>query len=64
MTLFVPISLIWQIAISYVQLSSAGIIRLPKFEMVMAKSEANSKPVLAPEDVYIVTVYVSFIYFC
>ncbi|XVE75757.1 hypothetical protein DITRI_Ditri12bG0118300 [Diplodiscus trichospermus] len=39
------------------QLSSAGIIRLPKFEMVMAKSEANSKPVLAAEDVYIVTVY-------
>ncbi|XP_021282386.1 uncharacterized protein LOC110415157 [Herrania umbratica] len=39
------------------QLSSAGIIRLPKFEMVMAKSEANSKPVLASEDVYIVTVY-------
>ncbi|XP_039021615.1 regulator of MON1-CCZ1 complex-like [Hibiscus syriacus] len=39
------------------QLSSAGIIRLPKFEMVMAKSEAISKPVLASEDVYIVTVY-------
>ncbi|GMJ12018.1 hypothetical protein like AT3G12010 [Hibiscus trionum] len=39
------------------QLSSAGIIRLPKFEMVMAKPEANSKPVLASEDVYIVTVY-------
>ncbi|KAE8679417.1 putative Ribosomal protein S9 [Hibiscus syriacus] len=39
------------------QVSSAGIIRLPKFEMVMAKPEANSKPVLASEDVYIVTVY-------
>ncbi|CAM8890122.1 unnamed protein product [Rhodiola kirilowii] len=39
------------------QLSSAGVIRLPKFEMVMAKSEANSKPVLAVEDVHIVTVY-------
>ncbi|KAK8546244.1 hypothetical protein V6N12_027039 [Hibiscus sabdariffa] len=39
------------------QLSSVGIIRLPKFEMVMAKPEANSKPVLASEDVYIVTVY-------
>lgn len=39
------------------QLSSAGIVKLPKFEMVMAKSEANSKPVLADEDVYIVTVY-------
>ncbi|GKV25876.1 hypothetical protein SLEP1_g35257 [Rubroshorea leprosula] len=39
------------------QLSSAGIIRLPKFEMVIAKSEANSKPVLADEDVFIVTIY-------
>ncbi|XP_057983355.1 uncharacterized protein LOC131168135 isoform X2 [Malania oleifera] len=39
------------------QLSSAGIIRLPKFEMIMAKSEANNKPVLAAEDVHIVTVY-------
>uniref|UniRef100_A0A7N0ZSC7 Mic1 domain-containing protein n=1 Tax=Kalanchoe fedtschenkoi TaxID=63787 RepID=A0A7N0ZSC7_KALFE len=39
------------------QLSSAGLIRLPKFEMVMAKSEANSKPVLAAEDTHIVTVY-------
>jgi len=27
----------------------------------MAKSEANSKPVLAAEDVFIVTVYVSVI---
>uniref|UniRef100_A0A5B6ZLY4 Uncharacterized protein n=1 Tax=Davidia involucrata TaxID=16924 RepID=A0A5B6ZLY4_DAVIN len=39
------------------QISSAGIIRLPKFEMAMAKSEANSKPVLAAEDIHIVTVY-------
>lgn len=39
------------------QLSSAGIIRLPKFEMSMAKSDANSKPVLAAEDVHIATVY-------
>ncbi|XP_062166239.1 uncharacterized protein LOC133872682 [Alnus glutinosa] len=39
------------------QLSSAGIIRLPRFDMAMAKSEANNKPVLAAEDVYIVTVY-------
>ncbi|XP_011005300.1 PREDICTED: uncharacterized protein C18orf8-like isoform X1 [Populus euphratica] len=39
------------------QLSSAGIVCLPKFEMVMAKSEANSKPVLAAEDVYIATIY-------
>ncbi|KAE9598300.1 hypothetical protein Lal_00004208 [Lupinus albus] len=39
------------------QISSADIVRLPRFEMSMAKSEANSKPVLAAEDVYIVTVY-------
>ena len=39
----------------FVQLSSAGIVCLPKFEMVMGKSEANSKPVLAVEDVYIAT---------
>ncbi|KAI3822722.1 hypothetical protein L1987_10319 [Smallanthus sonchifolius] len=39
------------------QLSSAGVIRLPRFEMAMAKLDANSKPVLAAEDVHIVTVY-------
>ncbi|KAL6133813.1 hypothetical protein ACLB2K_066046 [Fragaria x ananassa] len=39
------------------QLSYAGIIRLPKFEMAMAKSEANNKPVLAAEDIFIVTVF-------
>ncbi|XP_021770344.1 uncharacterized protein C18orf8-like [Chenopodium quinoa] len=39
------------------QLSSAGIIRLPKFEMLMAKSVANSKPILAAQDVHIITVY-------
>lgn len=39
------------------QISSVGIVRLPRFDMAMAKSEANSKPVLAAEDVYIVTVY-------
>ncbi|KAJ7975975.1 Colon cancer-associated Mic1-like protein [Quillaja saponaria] len=39
------------------QLSSAEIVRLPRFEMVMAKADANNKPVLAAEDVYIVTVY-------
>ncbi|KAL2225851.1 UNVERIFIED_CONTAM: Regulator of MON1-CCZ1 complex [Sesamum indicum] len=39
------------------QLSSAGIVRLPRFEMVMAKSEANDKPILAAEDVHIITVY-------
>ncbi|CAN1772828.1 Regulator of MON1-CCZ1 complex [Linum perenne] len=39
------------------QLSSVGIVRLPRFEMVMAKSDASSKPILAAEDVFIVTVY-------
>ncbi|XP_047961091.1 regulator of MON1-CCZ1 complex isoform X4 [Salvia hispanica] len=39
------------------QLSSAGMISLPKFEMAMAKSEANSNPILAAEDVHIITVY-------
>ncbi|KAL2320883.1 hypothetical protein Fmac_029852 [Flemingia macrophylla] len=39
------------------QISSADIVRLPRFEMAMAKSEANSKPVLAADDVFIVTVY-------
>ncbi|GJY49256.1 regulator of MON1-CCZ1 complex, partial [Tanacetum coccineum] len=39
------------------QLSSAGVIRLPRFEMTMAKADVNSKPVLAAEDVHIVTVY-------
>ncbi|CAN1278029.1 Regulator of MON1-CCZ1 complex [Linum perenne] len=34
-----------------------GIVRLPRFEMVMAKSDASSKPILAAEDVFIVTVY-------
>ncbi|GAB2266866.1 hypothetical protein Dimus_001854 [Dionaea muscipula] len=39
------------------QLSSVGIVRLPKFEMMMAKSEVNNKPVLAAEDIHIITVY-------
>lgn len=38
-------------------ISSADVVRLPRFEMVMAKSKANSKPVLAAEDIFIVTVY-------
>ncbi|XP_043691029.1 regulator of MON1-CCZ1 complex-like [Telopea speciosissima] len=39
------------------QFSSGGIIRLPRFEMAMAKAEANEKPVLLAEDVHIVTMY-------
>ncbi|KAK1314878.1 hypothetical protein QJS10_CPA06g02273 [Acorus calamus] len=39
------------------QFSSVGIIRLPKFEMTMTAEEANRKPVLAADDVHIVTVY-------
>ncbi|KAL6883350.1 hypothetical protein ACP4OV_010764 [Aristida adscensionis] len=39
------------------QFSAGGIVKLPKFEMMMSKSEANNKPVLAADDVHIVTVY-------
>ncbi|XP_073006308.1 uncharacterized protein [Typha latifolia] len=39
------------------QFSSGGSVRLPKFEMAMTKAEANQKPVLAAEDVHIITVY-------
>lgn len=39
------------------QFSAGGIVKLPKFEMLMSKSEANNKPVLAVDDVHIVTVY-------
>ncbi|KAF0892063.1 hypothetical protein E2562_013459 [Oryza meyeriana var. granulata] len=39
------------------QFSAGGIVKLPKFEMTMSKSEANSKPVLAADDVHTVTVY-------
>ena len=35
--------------------AAAGIVRLPKFEMSMTKSEANAKPVLSSDDVHIVT---------
>lgn len=39
------------------QFSAGGIVKIPKFEMMMSKSEANNKPVLAEDDVHIVTVY-------
>jgi len=39
------------------QFSAGGIVKIPKFEMMMSKSEANNKPVLAADDVHIVTVY-------
>lgn len=39
------------------QFSSGGIIRLPRFEMTMAKAEANHKPVLAADDIHIATIY-------
>lgn len=39
------------------QFSSAGVVRLPKFEMTLCKAEANQKPVLSAEDIHIVTVY-------
>uniref|UniRef100_A0A0E0IRV8 Uncharacterized protein n=1 Tax=Oryza nivara TaxID=4536 RepID=A0A0E0IRV8_ORYNI len=34
------------------QFSAGGIVKLPKFEMTMTKSEANNKPVLAADDVH------------
>ncbi|XP_006407381.2 regulator of MON1-CCZ1 complex [Eutrema salsugineum] len=39
------------------QLSTAGVVRLPRFEMTMAKSESNSKPILSSGDVHLITVY-------
>lgn len=39
------------------QFSSAGVIRIPKFELTLCKPEANQKPVLASTDIHIVTVY-------
>ncbi|CAN6311231.1 unnamed protein product [Urochloa humidicola] len=39
------------------QFSGGGIVKIPKFEMMMSKTEANNKPVLAADDVHIVTVY-------
>lgn len=39
------------------QFSAGGIIRLPKFDASMMKAEANKKPVLAPEDMRIATMY-------
>jgi hypothetical protein len=48
------------------QFSAGGIVKLPKFEMMMSKCEANNKPVLAAADVHIVTVYafLSLYLFC
>ncbi|KAF9599349.1 hypothetical protein IFM89_036806 [Coptis chinensis] len=39
------------------QFSAGGVIRVPRFDMAMAKAEANKKPVLAEEDLHIVTIY-------
>ncbi|OEL27131.1 hypothetical protein BAE44_0011849, partial [Dichanthelium oligosanthes] len=41
----------------FCQFSAGGIVKIPKFEMMMSKSEANNKPVLAADDVHVVTVY-------
>ena len=37
------------------QFAAAGIVRLPKYDVTMAKLESNRKPVLAPEDIRIAT---------
>lgn len=63
--LYLPVSKIHFQAINLIscsfhytfQFSSGGIIRLPKFEMTMVRTEANQKPVLAVEDVHIATMY-------
>lgn len=39
------------------QFAAGGIIRLPKYDVMMAKADANRKPVLAPEDIRIATMY-------
>ncbi|XP_006300197.2 uncharacterized protein C18orf8 [Capsella rubella] len=39
------------------QLSTAGVVRLPRFEMTMARSESTSKPILSAGDLHLVTVY-------
>jgi hypothetical protein len=39
------------------QFSAGGIIRLPKFDVVMEKAEDNAKPVLGFHDVHIATMY-------
>ncbi|KAG6541704.1 hypothetical protein Mapa_016969 [Marchantia paleacea] len=39
------------------QFSAGGIVRLPKFDVLMTKAEVNRKPVLAPEDIRIATMY-------
>ncbi|KAG0572838.1 hypothetical protein KC19_VG128700 [Ceratodon purpureus] len=39
------------------QFAAGGIVRLPKYDVTMAKHESNRKPVLAPEDIRIATMY-------
>ncbi|KAL3700935.1 hypothetical protein R1sor_018957 [Riccia sorocarpa] len=39
------------------QFSAGGIVRIPKFDVALTKAEANRKPVLAPEDIRIATMY-------
>ncbi|KAL2650621.1 hypothetical protein R1flu_018749 [Riccia fluitans] len=39
------------------QFSATGIVRIPKFDVAMTKPESNRKPVLAPEDIRIATMY-------
>lgn len=38
-----------------IQFSAGGIIKVPKFDVTMDKTEDNSKPVLEFEDVHIAT---------
>ncbi|KAG0595682.1 hypothetical protein M758_UG188000 [Ceratodon purpureus] len=39
------------------QFAAGGIVRLPKYDVTMGKHESNRKPVLAPEDIRLATMY-------
>jgi len=39
------------------QFAAGGIVKLPKYDVTMSKHESNRKPVLAPEDIRIATMY-------
>ncbi|KAJ7568420.1 hypothetical protein O6H91_01G032200 [Diphasiastrum complanatum] len=39
------------------QFSAGGVVQLPRFDVIMTKSETNRKPVLAPDDVRIASMY-------
>nr|VDC81686.1 unnamed protein product [Brassica rapa] len=42
------------------QLSTAGVVRLPKFEMTLATTESNSKPIISPGDINLLPFFFSY----